>query len=390
MKTKFTKNNIILFLCLVVVSLLFIPRQYFLKEFFSDDNKIKFIFDSPTYMSSLHINKENNIKFIFNKQSYFSLDTDCIHALQINHRNEYKDLANRYTNKNTLFDIEMYKNDYIIISDSIISNTGIIINKNGEIFANGGCWWSSINTNLHKPSDISKINSKEKTIISIASLWAQGIWHFPFEALVALKSIPNTILNNSKIHVSEITPFIIEWFKFLNIESSQLITGDVHAENIYIPRMGKCGWPYFDQIKWLQNIVHTHIQDKMPIKYVILIKRNHRRLLHNHDELEAYVKTFSKDHNLKLYIHDDNKLPSLKEQHKIFNQAKYVFAPHGAGGINLISMPKKSWYIEFLPVKNIQMCYTRLSYLLNINYIGISMKNMTIDIKNLNKKLSNI
>ena len=104
-------------------------------------------------------------------------------------------------------------------------------------------------------------------------MWADEIWHFPFEAFVALMSIPKDILNKSKIQVSNISNYIIQWFNILNIPSTQLVSGNIFANNLYLPRMGKCGNPYYNQIKWIQNIIYNKISC-MPYEYLILIKRN--------------------------------------------------------------------------------------------------------------------
>ena len=72
-----SKQKIILFLYILLVCLLFIPRNVYIKETINENktsNEVKFIFESPKYIPFLQTNKENNIKFTFNKQSYFSLD----------------------------------------------------------------------------------------------------------------------------------------------------------------------------------------------------------------------------------------------------------------------------------------------------------------------------
>ena len=120
----------------------------------------------------------------------------------------------------------------------------------------------------------------------------------------------------------------------------------------------------------------------MPYEYIILIKRNNRRPIKNYNQLEQLLVNFCKHTNLKLYIHDDNKLPPLIEQQQIFNKAKLVLAPHGAGGIHIPAMKSDSWYIEFLSIEDINICYTRLAYMCNINYKGVSMSNLTIDLMN--------
>lgn len=332
-----------------------------------------FIFDST---NMIKYNKENDEydTTIFNNTSEFSLDNDCLKSLKNNHRESYKTIADRYMKCENIFDIEKYNNDYIILEKSFVNTNGVIVTNDKKIYVNGGCLCGNINYLFKK--DTIKVDN----VISITSLWSDGIWHFPFEAFVSLMTIPKDILIKSKIHVSRISNYVVQWLSLLNISKSQLITGDIYADTLYLPRMGKCGNPYYRQIKWLRNIVNKNIVDR-PKEYVILIKRNDRRKLRNYNDLEILLKNFCDKNNLNLYIHDDRNLPSLIEQQRIFSRAKAVFAPHGAGGINIIAMKENSWYIEFLSVEDINICYSRLCYLCNVNYKGLSMMNSTIDLK---------
>jgi len=335
-----------------------------------------YIFDNINSISNTKLNND-----IFNSSSIFSFDDECLKSLQNNHRESYKDLAKRYIKKEQLFDIESYKNDYIILNNCFVNNNGVILTSDKKRFINGACLSKDINY-LFK-LDI----NKNETVISITTLWGGSIWHFPFESFVALMSIPKDILNKSKIHVPKISNYIIQWLNFLNIQLSQLITGDIYANTLYIPRQGKCGRPYYSQVKWLKNIINDSSILNFSCDYMILIKRNSSRKLQNYNELEILLKTFCNKFRLNLYIHDDNNLPSLLKQQEMFSKAKIVFAPHGAGGINIIAMKEKSWYIEFICSKNINVCYSRLAYLCNINYKGISMTNSKIDLKKVNNIL---
>lgn len=166
----------------------------------------------------------------------------------------------------------------------------------------------------------------------------------------------------------------------LNIDISQIITGNVFGELIYLPRMGKCGNPYYNQILWIKDIIYKNINTNNEFKYTILVKRNNSRKLKNFDKLKEELLNFCNKVNLKLYIHDDNNLPTLIEQQNYFNKAKYVFSQHGASGIHIPALKKDSWYIEFLNKEDINICYSRLAYLLDINYIGLSIENSIIDI----------
>lgn len=343
-----------------------------------------FIFDKidKTYTTELN-DAYKSVDFKYNKQ--YSLDEGCLQCLKQNHREGYRKMAHSYIENKPNNHIKPYKNDYIILYDSFVNQNGVILTSDNERYVNGGCLCPSINHTFDK--NVQHVDSA----ITITSLWSDSIWHFPFEAFVSLMAIPKDILYKTKIHVAKISVFVIQWFYYLNIPISQLISGDIHAKTLYIPRMGNCGGPYYSQVKWLSQIVH---EKRKVIHYehehIILIKRNVRRALQNYDKLEALIQEFCKDIKLPLYIHDDNNLPPLLDQQSAFSNAKFVFAPHGAGGIHMISMKEHAWYIELLPIEDINTCYTNLAHLCNINYKGISMSNMTVDLNKINNVLAEL
>ena len=342
----------------------------------------KFIFDNA-HKYQHHINTNNDTSF--NRHSQFTFDNGCLSSLMSNKRESYKQICERYKLNKPIFHIDNYDNDYIKLTNAFVNINGVIVAHDKERYMNGGCLCGNTNVNLFH-----RINRFDN-VISISSMWANGIWHFPYEAFVALMSIPKDILDNSLIHVSGISNYILQWFDLINIPSNRIITGNVIAKNLYLPRMGKCGNPYYSQINWLKNVVNKHLpNDHNDFEYVVLIKRNNRRVLRNFAEFESVVRNFAQMSGLKLYIHDDNNLPTLKQQHAIFHNARFVFTPHGAGGVNLVAMRQNSWYIELLSNEDINVCYSRLAYFCNINYKGISFQNGSVDIHKIKNILNDL
>ena len=169
---------------------------------------------------------------------------------------------------------------------------------------------------------------------------------------MSLGNIPNELLINSKIHIGNgkyhHRKFIVEMFKLINIEEKQLIFGDIYASKIYIPIENNL--ETLNNIhcyEWYKKIINTYLHSSNTHKYVLLVKRSTRGL-DNFDEIKTYLSQFSIRNNLKLLIHDDANLPSIIEQFNIFNQSKYVFAPHGASGMLIPAMKKDSWYVDFI------------------------------------------
>ena len=350
---------------------------------------MNFIFDEENCFHKTVSNELVPLCINFKNSAEFLLDEDIIKVLKTNKRKHYRIFAEKYHTSKELFEIEKYNNDYITLFNSYVNSKGIIQTSKKEIFVNGGCI-------CEKPQSSFQENNTVNfdSVISISSLWSEGIWHFPYESLVSLMAIPKNILSKSKIHVTKKTNYVVKWLEYLNIPSSQIITGNVYANALYLPRMGKCGKPYYSQIKWLKDIVNKNNSTFPSLnhkqEYIILVKRNFKRPLKNYDRLELLLDTFCKNNGFELYIHDDSSLPSLQEQQQTFNNAKIVFAPHGAAGIHIITMKETSIYVEFLSVEDVNLCYSRLAYLNNINYKGISMSNSSVDLEKINKILSNL
>jgi hypothetical protein len=335
----------------------------------------KFIFDNTDIFDEYFINECVKEEFI--KKNKFILDDNSVYTLLKNHRDSYKEIGLIYKDRvEEIFNKEEYKNDYIVMHNVYVNNNGVIYSSK-NIYVNGGC---QCNANELKITT-DGLRNYEEDIISITGKWSTGIWHFPFESLSALKSIPEEILFASKIHVGSLSKYIVEWCETIGIKKEQLITGNIIGKKIYFPRMGMCGNPYYSQIRWIQDIISSHIDSDY--RTVILIKRNGKRAINNYIDLENEIKKFSVSRGLQLYIHDDSKLPCLKEQHEIFSKAKYVFAPHGAGGIHLPALKRDSWYIEFLNDYEINMCYSRLAYFLDVSYYGLTISKNNVNIERL-------
>ena len=64
-------------------------------------------------------------------------------------------------------------------------------------------------------------------------------------------------------------------------------------------------------------------------------------------------------------------LPSLSQQFNVFNKAKIVVAPEGAGNVNLIASCPKTILIELTSLKEIGVLFHRMVNLLGMHYLTI-------------------
>jgi hypothetical protein len=298
-----------------------------------------------------------------------------LQLLTTDNRDSYKKLAVKIQERKPLKEWKtICKNRVITIKNAVIIPSGMIINPDGIWFM-GGCVKERKITReqaLHYYYNIVRTQPCYKKIISIAALWANGVWHFPMEALVALKLIHN--FEDTYLHITQKSKLCLSWINLVNINISpdRIIDNTIYAEELILPEMGLCGNPYYDQLLWLRDRVHYSIPDNSLQNLFILIKRNARRSIKNHAIIENICKNFCKQRNLQFYLHDDLFLPPLKEQMAIFNKAKVIIGPHGGGGTNLVATKNTTCFIEFLNTSDINLCYTRIAYLLNIEYFGIT------------------
>ena len=322
---------------------------------------------------------------------------EVLQLLQSNSRDWYKKLAIQINNKENITSWrKLCQNRIITLKNALITKDGIIINPQG-IWKMGGC----VNNEQIIPdkalryySQIVKTQPCIKKVVSIAARWGDGVWHFPTEALVALKLISN--FNDTHLHISQKSKLCLDWIKLINIDipHDKILDGTVYTEELLLPEMGMCGAPYYNQVLWLKEKVLFSIPMNPSQNLFILMKRNFKRQVMNHEIIENLCKNFCNKNNLQFYLHDDLSLPSLKEQMTIFNKAKVIIGPHGAGAVNLIAAKNKTCFIEFINKEDINVCYMRLSNLLNIEYFGITYDlhegvNITLDlIPTLNKLIS--
>lgn len=334
---------------------------------------------------------KNTCKTIEQYKTYSYYHPICLNLLKENYRESYKKMG-KEMHENYIYDKVYCPNKVITFENALVMRTGIIIAEN-QIYIHGGCShsnhnkaFSTLKDALNYKNHMFKNTIVYPKVISIACFWGEGAWHFPMEALVGLKLIKD--YSDVFIHINKKSDLTINWIKQLglNIDENRIIDGHICAKTLIIPQLGKCGNPYYDQLIWLRkkiidnlsNISNQYYQknqkdqkDHNPQNLLILIKRNYKRTVQNYKEMEDICKAYSKKHKLIFWCHDDFMLPSLSQQFNIFNKAKIVIAPEGAGNVNLLVCHPKTILIELSNRKNINVVYHRMVNLLGMHYLSI-------------------
>lgn len=276
-----------------------------------------------------------------------------------------------------------YKNRSATLENVIVTANGRIYKNNKNIGQIMGCESDEIKDERLLDPNI------YDNVISISGVWTYGIWHFPSEALSAL--MKHKITENTKIHVSYKTPYVLYWLSLIGINENQVIHRNIYTKKLFIPELGAGGSPYAEQIAWLSLLVRKSVKKKKD-KLLILVKRTRSRPMKNYQDVYNKCVKLANDMNLTLYIHDDDNMPSIKTQHGAFKSAEILVAPHGGGNINLLAMDEGTSFVEIIDSQWPNICFCRVALYKNINYYGVGSTNWNADIQSLTdvfKKISN-
>ena len=340
------------------------------------------IWDAPMHTHTSDMHPTFNIT---HHHQPWSMDPSLLQSLSRNHRAAYKLVYSTYhtpsfntsitaMGKTFGHRIATYTNAYCTTDGFILDTTTC------TSYRNAGC--DILKKNI-PPTPNPAHTKTHNTVITIAIPWGAETWHFVGEALVGLALIAPTTLSNSTIHVSKITPFVLQWLNIVGIHEHQIISGPIFASTLLVPEPGKCGNPSPYQLHWLRQKISTFLASSPAEKqHTLLIKRTQSRQQHNYNNILSVLQDQYTTSNI--VIHDDSHLPSVKRQLLNFKNAHTIVAPHGAGLINILAASSSSssssvsasiptTIIEFMDTKGINLCYSRLAYILNLKYIAISM-----------------
>lgn len=314
-------------------------------------------------------------KQLITTKNYHIYDDASIECMVNSHRQWYQELADLINNKKpVLYPSISYSNNIKELSYSLLTKNGCIYNYTSHFINGSG---NSLCINLYDTF------CYKSNVISISATFGDKIWHFPFECLVSLRLFLNKYknLDNYYLHIEKKTNYIKQWLELADIPINwdKVISGNVFCKKLMVCQVDPCGNPSLESIYWLKKRLTIQPSSKQDL--VVLIKRCHTRCIKNFDALQECIKSFAKQRNYTLYIHDDATLPSLKQQMQLFSRAAVVVGSHGAGGVNLLGCKENTYFIELMDSSCFNLCYSRLACLLNLKYYCMNTVDYTVDIQ---------
>jgi len=234
----------------------------------------------------------------------------------------------------------------------------------------------------------------------VLSIWGSNYYHFITEELPNLiklslydPSLPIIINTNNK-YIEELLDLLKFKIKNPIIKNDPSILYKI--KECYITNISLSGKPSCHELLLAKNLLEENslLKQESSSEIGIIIKRTeHERKIINHDEMVFYLRT-------KYPTIEWIEFQSLSviETIKLFNRAKIIIGPHGAGLTNMLFAKKGIKIIEIMPYSDPNECYHHLTNMLEHKYNCIVLedsgkmngKQMKIKMEYLDKILNKI
>ena len=211
-------------------------------------------------------------------------------------------------------------------------------------------------------------------VISLAIQWGAAHYHFPMEAAVGLLHGQLRRSDDTWVHVSKRTDFVLSWLQLFGIRPERVVDGVVLARGLQVPEPSQCGNPSQASLVALRKMLRASHPGVRP-PTIVLTRRRKTRVVKNAEKLEAIVAAHATKTGAELLHHDDAQLPPLREQLGMFAAASIVIGPHGAAEVLSVVMPPGSCLVEFLDASDPNLCFARAAVLLGHHYVAVPMGN---------------
>lgn len=248
-----------------------------------------------------------------------------------------------------------------------------------HVHTTGGCYKHIYRAWTPPGVNITRLHN----VVSLATHWGEGHYHFVVEALVGLAAIaaadqeaasclrPSAGSKQCSIHVTQRSAFVFQWLRVVDgaFSRRQLADGHIFAKRLWVPELGVCKHIRRIHAEWLRQRVRASLMTAQSRTATIIT--NHlvlvRRSTFGHDttalgewrladtfqrDLLANCKSHADAHSLLLRVHDDRALPPLFQQLRLFAAARIVVGLTGAGLTNLLATPQGSCVVELVGPKS--------------------------------------
>ena len=205
----------------------------------------------------------------------------------------------------------------------------------------------------------------EETVAILNHPAADNFYHWMIETLARIHLIQQSNIKIDKYIINHLSlPFQLETLKAVGIPEDRIIvpSNDFHlkAKQLIVPSF--IDYPNAWTCKFVRDLLLNTIKIQNNKDYErIYIARPQRRRVKNEKEILDVLNKYGFKSILPEYM-------SLQEQISVFNSAKIVIGPHGAGLANLVFCQSGTKVIELFASKYINAQYWFISRHMNFDY----------------------
>ena len=280
-------------------------------------------------------------------------------ALDAVYTKKYSRVVDEFSPKYTFF--------VHVAKDAIVSPVGHVYVKNVIIKSNG-CSADKLKMKNYQSYD---------EIYTISQMWANhSFYHWMIDSIARMAVMLDFLRRHVtiRIHMGVRNKQIDEVFTVLGLDPKRIITGYAFGKVVYLPRATHCYEAALLDMQALSNEYKRFIEkttNNTVRNSVVYIRRNKERKFANNSQTEGITKRLSEQYKLKFELFTDDKLPSVKETMYMFNRARVIVAPHGAGLLNMQYSRQGTVILEAIDNTVNCPCFLLMAHVLGHKYHAI-------------------
>lgn len=265
-------------------------------------------------------------------------------------------------------------------TSELISIKGGVVTSSGHVFDNRGYLVEqAVHKKRYAPEpglvprpwrpfrDIPRIPG---TVSSVTASTQWNYYHWLFDVLPRLAMLEDLKAEYDLLYLQNSKRFQKESLSVIGIDNSAILSCEdwplIRADTILIPchqSTGRAKYPKWVRDK-LRNWFLPIAGEPGPARRVYIGRsKQHGRRIDNEDEIFHYLATLGFEYVLPEQF-------SFLEQVRIFRDAEYVVAAHGAGMANIVFCKPGVNVVEMFPSET-KYTYYKISQLLNLNYFYV-------------------
>jgi capsular polysaccharide biosynthesis protein len=277
------------------------------------------------------------------------------------------------------------------INNNLIYQDIYTIKKTGGLYFHQpiDSWLIKRYLQLH---NIQKLNKAA----SVENGWGLNYYHCLLEELPNILKIQK-FDQTLPIICSYNNTYVKSIFDYFNIKNP-IISSDrpFDIDELFLTTPIKCGNPSGEDLNLIRNYLKENKQLKFDQKTnigILIFRKEQLRNLVN--VVEVYEMLLNEFPTIDWQIFDSL---SFSETVNLFNNAKIIIGPHGAGFANMIFSPNNTKIIELMPVSEPNIVYYDVASMLDFDYYCMPIQDsgkqnecqMNVNINILKNELKNI